>query len=237
MIEPFVTYIRTLRFIGPEIEKRYFRMFGDLEYDLLALRIETSVMRQRLHEVKRRAKACLWISSEDERQISVTSHELNEHRYSRLEALHGRIASAKTFRYDQERERQGYYLFNDIATAIIGLKDEGRRGNEQSTLGRACDAYSRLDLNELLDLHDHVQQLLALERRERPELSEQEQWEQNRTEILSRYPVCHAHIMETPDGIKNHMERLKHRIAREQDRLEVMGMTYTGAIRSLRFRN
>ena len=54
MVEPFVTYIRTLRFIGPEIEKRYFRIFGDLEYDLLALRIETSVMRHRLREVKRR---------------------------------------------------------------------------------------------------------------------------------------------------------------------------------------
>jgi len=237
MVEPFITYIRTLRFIGPELEKRYFRIFGDLEYDLLALRIETSVMHYRLREVKRRMKASLWISAEDERVISVTSHELNEHLYDQLERLHHRITEAKSFRYDQERERQGFFLLNDIAMAILGLEDSGRRESERETLDQACDAYSRLDISELLDLHDSVQQLLALERRDEVDLKEREQWEERLEEILGRYPLRYARVLETPDGIENRMEKLKRKIAEEQERLEGLGMVYTGAIRSMRFRN
>lgn len=237
MVEPFVTYIRTLRFTGPEIEKRYFRIFGDLEYDLFALRIETAVMRLRLREVKRRARACMWINSDDERQISVTSHELNEHLYDRLEHLHKRIAAAKNFRYDQERERQGYYLFSDIATAIIGLGEDDRRNHELPELDRACDAYSRLDLNELLDIHDGVQQLLGLQRRTQATRGELEGWEDGLMKLYERYPLRHAPLLETPDGIEMRLDRLKRRIGREQNRLESLGMVYTGAIRVMRFRN
>ncbi len=237
MVEPFIRYIRTLRFIGPELEKRYFRIFGDLEYDLLALRIETSVMRYRLREVKRRMQACIWIAPEDERQISVTSHELNEHLYNRLERLHGQIAAAKNFRYDQERERQGFFLLNDIATAVLGLEDPNRRESEQETLDQACDAYSRLDINDLLDLHDGVQQLLALERRDGMDSHESERWEQRLEQIRKRYPLRYARVMETAEGIETWMNRLKRKIAQEQERLEILGLLYTASIKSMRFRN
>lgn len=237
MVDTFITYIRTLRFIGPELEKRYFRIFGDLEYDLLALRIETSVMLYRLREVKRRMHACVWVSAEDERSISVTSHELNEHLYDQLERLHNRITEAKGFRYDQERERQGLFLLNDIATAVLGLEDPARRKSEQMTLDQACAAYSRLDISELIDLHDGVQQLLALERREQPDPNEQQQWQQQLEEICGRYPLRYARVLETPNGIESRMEKLKRKIETEQERLERLGMIYTGAIRSMRFRN
>ena len=79
MVEPILLYYRLLHFTGPEQTKRYYRLFGDLEYDLLSLRIEREVMGLRLREVKRRMSSCALITEEDERNISVSSHELAEH--------------------------------------------------------------------------------------------------------------------------------------------------------------
>ena len=237
MIEPFIKYIRTLRFTGPDIEKRYYRIFGDLEYDLLALRTETAVMELRIREVKRRVMSCVRISTEDERQISATSHELNEHLYTRLERLHARITSARSFRYDYGSEQQGYYLFYDIATAIIGLHDTTLRKQEQPTLDDARIAYEQLDISWLLDLHDNVQPLLAQERREEPEAGEMEIWEDKLNELIARHPLRHAPVLDTPDGISGRLDVLKQQIARQQERLEYAGMVYTAAVGAMRFRN
>lgn len=223
--------------MAPEIEKRYYRLFGDLEYDLLALRIENAVMALRLREVKRRATACVFISAEDERQISVTSHELNEHLYNRLAQLHSHITNARNFRYDHESEQQGYMLLRDIATAVLGVGDPAVRRREQTKLDDACDAYAKLDISELIDLHDSVQDLLAIERRDELDDEEISAWERSLAEMAGRHPLRFADILETPDGITARVEKLKRRISREQDRLEIAGMVYTAAIRSMRFRN
>jgi len=237
MIKTFVTYIRSRHFLGPELEKRYFRIFGDLEYDLLALRIESEVMALRVREVKRRATACIWISAEDERQISVTSHELNEHLYTRLERLHNRIVEARNFRYDHDLERQAYYLFSDIVAAIVGIADQRDRAREKETLESACEAYARLDIAELLDLHDHVQDLVALQRREEIEPEEEERWRHGLNELFAGHPLRHAEVLAHPESISARMEMLKGKIARQQERLEISGMVYTAAVRAMRYRN
>jgi hypothetical protein len=237
MIETFVTYIRTRHFLGPELEKRYFRIFGDLEYDLLALKVETEVMALRIREVKRRATACIWISAEDERQISVTSHELNEHLYAKLELLHGRIVDAKSFRYDHERERQGWIIFNDIAEAIVGIADPHARSREQETLEVACEAYSRLDISELIDLHDRVQDLVAMARRDTMEPDEHGRWRERLGELYNRHPLRHAEVLASPEGISARMEMLKRKIDRQQGHLELAGMVYSAAVKMMRYRN
>lgn len=236
-MQTFITYIRTLYFVAPEIEKRYYRLFGDLEYDLLALRIETSVMELRLREIKRRVATCTTISEHEERQISVTSHELNGHLYTRLETLHARMTKAREFRYDIAREQQGRLLFSDIASAVIGIYDDRTRSREQKTLDRACEAYGRLDLATLVDLHDQVQELLSVERRETPDPAEVEQWEHDASELLAQHPLRFHTVLDSMTGISDHLEKLKRRITRQQNRLEQIGMTYNGAVRGMRNRN
>ncbi|MEP7218833.1 MAG: hypothetical protein ABI876_07940 [Bacteroidota bacterium] len=237
MVEPFVTYIRTIHFLGPDLEKRYFRIFGDLEYDLLALKIETEVMKLRLREVRRRATTCVWISPEDERQINVTSHELNEHLYNRLERLRDRIAYVKQFRFDHDLEKQGYYLLYDIATAVLGIADAETRNRERDTLENACAAYARLDLSELLEIHDQVQEMVGLGRRDRLEAAEKVEWHEGLRKILSRHPLRHAEVMISPEGITGRMEMLKRKITIQQKTLENYGMVYTAAVRAIRYRN
>jgi hypothetical protein len=237
MVDTYITYVRARSFVAPSVEKRYFRLFGDLEYDLLALRIETSVMTLRLREVQRRAVTCIWISTDDERQISVTSHELNEHLYTRLERLQSHIAAAKSFRYDPEGEQQCLVLFRDIAMAVLGIGDEATRRRAQARLDSACDAYARLDVSELIDLHDGVQDLLALERREALDPEENAMWETKLVEIAAHHPMRYAGLLETSEGIATRTEMLKRKIAQAQQRLEMAGMVYTAAIRAIRFRN
>jgi hypothetical protein len=223
--------------VAPEIERRYYRLFGDLEYDLLALRIEKAVMELRLREVRRRATACVWISAEDERQISVTSHELNEHLYTKLERLHARITTARNFKYDHDVERQGYLLLRDIATAVLGLGDVAVRRHEQEKLRQACDAYAKLDISEMIDLHDSVQDLLAMERRDKLDDDEVARWRRMLDEMISRHPLRFADLLETPEGITARTETLRRTIARDQERLEGEGMIYNAAISAMRFRN
>jgi len=237
MVDSFIAYIRARTFVVPEIEKRYYRLFGDLEYDLLALRVERGVMELRVREVKRRAMACVWISTEDERQISITSHELNEHLYTRLERLHARITTAKAFKFDHECEQQGYVLLRDIATAILGIGDSAARRREQEKLDDACAAYGNLDISELIDIHDGVQDLLALERRDALDPEERATWEEKIAELAAGHPVRFAAILETPEGIASRTEDLKRKITIEQERLEISGMIYTAAVRAMRFRN
>jgi hypothetical protein len=237
MVEPFITYMRAKNFVAPDIERRYYRLFGDLEYDLLALRIETSVMSLRLREVRRRATACIWISAEDERQISVTSHELNEHLYSKLERLHARIAAARGFRYDHQSEAQGRMLLRDIATAVLGIGDADARLRERPTLDEACDAYAKMNVSALIDLHDGVQDLLALERRDALDAEEAREWDDRLEELAASHPYRFAGLLDVPEEITVRADALKRRIARSQERLEMSGMVYTAAIRSMRFRN
>jgi hypothetical protein len=237
MVESFIAYMRACNFVAPEIEKRYFRLFGDLEYDLLALRIETSVMALRLREVRRRVMTCIWISTEEERQISVTSHELNEHLYTRLERLHARITTARSFKYNHASEGQGYILLRDIAMAVLGIGDAAARKRERSKLDDACGAYARLDIPALIELHDSVQDLLALQRRDALDEEETTDWEKRLDEIAGRHPLRFADILDAPELITVRTEMLKRKIAREQERLEISGMVYTAAIRAMRFRN
>jgi hypothetical protein len=237
MVEPILSYMRTLRFTGPEQIKRYYRLFGDLEYDLLALRAESAVMELRLREIKRRMAFCASISEEEEREISVSSHELAEHFYSRLDALQGKITASKNFQFNQSHERQSYYLLYDIAMAIMGIEDESLRSREYETFDTACAAYGRLDISALLDLHDSVQSFLALERREHLERSEEEQWHRKLEELLDSHPLRFAGLLNQPERIREKMGTLKRKIASEQTRLEKLGMIYTAAIRTFRYRN
>ncbi|MBS1913964.1 MAG: hypothetical protein JST22_18390 [Bacteroidetes bacterium] len=237
MTEPFLAYIRTLYFIGPEVEKRYYRLFGDLEYDLLSLRVECAVMDLRIREVKRRATAAVPIDSNAERRISETSQELNEHLYARLERLQKRTAAAKSFRYDHESEAHGYYLVRDIATAILGLRRQEARVRHLETLDDACQAYRQLDIAELIDLHESVQHLLAQERRTVLSRKEAGEWRRRLSALHRRHPLCRSMILDTPEQIAAHAERLKRSIARWQARLEQRGVVYAAGIRSLRFRN
>ncbi len=237
MIERYITYIRTRHFLGPDLEKRYYRMFGDLEYDLLALRIETEVMSLRVREVRRRATSSVWISAEDERQINVTSHELNEHLYNRLEKLQNHITEAKHFRYDHDREKQAYFLFYDIAVAILGIGDPALRDREKWTLSAARDAYARLDLSDLIDHHDRVQELVALERRETASPDEEQEWDRRLREVEERHPLRYVHVMASPEGIAGHMEKMKTRIKHQEALLERHSIVYAAAVRAMRYRN
>jgi hypothetical protein len=237
MIEPILSYIRTLNFTGPDLTKRYYRLFGDLEYDLAALRAEIAVMEIRLREVRRRIDRCVWIGDNDEREISVAAHELAEPYYDRLNALHARIAAARNFQFNPSRERQGYFLFSDIALAIMGIGDEKLRRCEHLTFTRACEAYGRLDIRELTDLHDGVQDFLALQRRDHLESTEENAWESKLQQLLGSHPLCNAHWLDDPRRIEERLVTLKKKITREQDRLEYLGMVYTAAMKTFRFCN
>lgn len=237
MIESFISYMRTLHFSVPEASRRYYRLFGDLEYDQLALRAENKVMVLRIREVKRRMARFAWVSEEDERQISITSHELAEYFYTRLETLKARMATARSFTFDATAERQSRLLLADIAHAILGLRDAARRDREQPTLDRACGAYAILDIPELLDIHEQVQNLLAHERREQLEESEELAWRRKQDELSVQHPLPHCARLDDPAYITRKTEGLKRSILREQNRLEQLGLTYTSAVRSMRFRN
>jgi hypothetical protein len=128
-------------------------------------------------------------------------------------------------------------LLADIAHAILGVEDAGIRSREQETLERACDAYARLDLMELQDLHELVQNLLAHERREQLDESEEIHWRSKLHQIGAEHPLPRCARLDDPAYIQRRTERMKRKIQREQDRLEQLGLSYTSAIRALRFRN
>ncbi len=237
MVESFVSYMRLLHFALPDASRRYYRLFGDLEYDLSALRAETGLMTLRLREVKRRIAHRCFISEEDERRISVTSHELTEDRYESLDELRSRISSARNFRFDAARERQAYFLLNDIAHAILGIGESLIRSRELDTLDRACEAYGRLDLAELFDIHEHVQPYLAHQRRDHLDAAEEMLWRERLETLSTRHPLRYCSRMDDPAFIKRRIEHFKRAIAHEQDKLERLGMSYTAAVRAARYRN
>jgi hypothetical protein len=237
MVEPILSYVRTLNFTGPDLTKRYYRLFGDLEYDLAALRAEITVMELRIREVRRRLERAVHIGTEEERDISVAAHELAEPWYDRLEALHARITASRGFQFNSTRERQSYFLFSDIALAIMGIEDETVRRRELLTFARACEAYSQLDINALTDLHDTVQDLLALERRDSLDSAETESWQRKLQTLLDSHPLRSAHWLDDPEKIEQRLHRLRRRIGAEQQRLEHLGMLYTAAIKCLRYCN
>lgn len=237
MVDSFLAYIRARAFLGPEAEKRYYRLFGDLEYDILSLQAELAVMDLRVREVKRRLASAVMISALDERRISATSHELNEHLYARLERLHARIAAAKSFRYDHESERQGYYMLSDIAVAVMGLRDPAVREQRASVVDEAVAAYEKLEIAEMIDLHESVQSLPAMERREALSAEEDNRWREMLAALYARHPLRMAQLLDRPEAIEKHTLRLKQRIDRRQQQLEVRGMVYAAAVGALRFRN
>jgi hypothetical protein len=237
MVEPILHYYRLLHFTGPEQTKRYFRLFGDLEYDLLSLRIEREVMGLRLREVKRRMSSCALITEEDERNISVSSHELAEHLYSKLDILRTTIAETRNFHYDVKLERQAYLLLHDILMAIHGIENETVRRHEQETCNLACQAYGELDVSALLDLHDSVQGFLGFERRSQLSQWELHEWQAKIDGLLGGHPLRFAEWLNDPELIKERMDILKQKIGRQQKRLELIGMVYMATVKTFRFRN
>ena len=110
LVEPILSYMRMLRFTGPDQVKRYYRLFGDLEYDLLSLRAENAVMQIRLREVKRRVVSCVTLSDEEERQINVDSHDLSEHLFDRIERLQRSIAASRSCPLRHDPRASEHYL-------------------------------------------------------------------------------------------------------------------------------
>lgn len=237
IVESILRYVRMQCFVGPEQVKRYYRLFGDLEYDLLALQAETAAMGLRLREVRRRIGLDCPVSPEDERQICVSSHDLTEHLYRRAEGVQAAMARSKSFRYDPGREQQACLLFADIAAAIVGIADSALRAREQQSLAAAIDAYGHLDISTLIDLHDHVQQFVGLQRRERLDDQEQSEWEQKLVALNARHPLSRVGWLDDPKVISERMAWLRRRIIREQSQLERVAMVYLAAVRTARFRN
>jgi hypothetical protein len=237
IVETILLFVRTQCFIAPEQIKRYYRLFGDLEYDLLTLRAETAAMQLRLREVCRRIAIDNEITAEDERQICTSSHDLTEHLYRRAENVQTAIAKARGFRYDAERERQGCILFADIAAAIMGIADAAIRSREQERLSAAIEAYARLDISTLIDLHDHVQQFVGLQRRERLDEDEENEWVQKLVALKARHPLSRIGWLDDPSKISQRMQWLRRRIMSEQKGLEHVAMVYLAAVRAARFRN
>ena len=235
LIEPIITYVRTLRFTGPEQVKRYFRLFGDLEYDVLSLRAEASGLTLKLREVRRRIEQGLTLLPEDEQAIGRSSRELVEHLYQKAERLRTAMTGARNFRFDPKREEQSYYLLTDITTALMGVEDPAIRRREREPLNIACEAYGRLDLNALLDLHDNVQQFLGLQRRDRLDIDEEQEWRQKLEDLGRTHPLCCAGCLEDPRSIARKMTALKQRIAREQQRVEYLALVYAAAVKAARF--
>jgi hypothetical protein len=235
IVESILRCVRMQCFVGPEQIKRYYRLFGDLEYDLLALRAETAAMGLRLREVRRRLLDRGAVTPDDERDICVSSHDLTEHLYRRAEDIQAAIARARNFRYDFEREQQGCLLFADIAAAIMGIADPALRARERESLTAAIDAYGRLDLSTLIDLHDRVQQFVGLQRRDRLDDHETTDWNQRLEAFNARHPLSRASALDDPKKIAARMAQLKRRIEREQARLEHLAMVYLAAVRAGRF--
>lgn len=237
IVESILRYVRTQCFVAPEQIKRYYRLFGDLEYDLLALRAETGAMKLRLREVRRRMSLDAEVSAEDEREICASSHDLTEHLYRRAENVHAAMTRARNFRFDPERERQGCILFADIAAAVVGIADPSVRAREQGSLGSAIDAYGRLDISTLIDLHDHVQSFVSLQRRDRLDDHEETEWTQKLIALRTRHPLSRVGWLEDPTTISARMQLLRRRVIVAQRQLEHVAMIYLAAVRVARYRS
>lgn len=235
IVDVMLRFVRLRHFTGPGLLKRYYRLFGDLEYDLLALRAETEAMRLRLREVRRRIEHRLSLTPDDERQICVTSHDLTEHRYRRAEMVQAAIARSRTFAFDPEREQQACLLLADIAAAIVGIADATLRARADASLTSAIDAYGRLDLATLIDLHDHVQQFVALQRRERLDESEEREWRDKLQRLSTSHPLCRVASLDDPAYITARMTTLKRRIVAQLAKLEHLAMVYLAAVRAVRY--
>ena len=121
--------------------------------------------------------------------------------------------------------------------AIVGIADPHARSREQETLEVACEAYSRLDISELIDIHDRVQDLVAMARRDQMEPDEHMKWRTLLGELYDRHPLRHAEVLASPEGISARMEMLKRKIGRQQEHLELSGMVYSAAVKTMRYRN
>lgn len=235
--DPLLIYARTVRFVGPEIARRYYRIFGDLEYDLLALRAEIVTTGYLVRFLNQAFANNQPMTPETEGLIRHAAHEATAGEYQALEELRMAIRSAKEFRYQAEQERECYCLLADIAEAIVGIEDAGRRRREQETLTLACDAYGRLDVGALTEIHEMVQPLLSLARRERLEEAEEEEWHRRIEELQNCEPLRLARYLADAAHITARMDQLKQRVQNRTKLLTRLELASTSLLRYGRFRN
>ncbi len=237
LVEPIVSFARMRSFTAPALVKRYYRLFGDLEFELANARADTAVLRLRLREVRRRVSRGSVIDEVDEQQIESHSRDLADHMVQKSQRLQRSIATSRNFRYDALREQQSFYLLSDIAVAIMGIEDRSVRARERETLSVACEAYGRLDLSALIDMHDSVQGFLALQRRDRLDDHEEQEWRQKLEDLRRSHPMCC--MKWTTDGVQvnRRSSMLRRRIAREHRELRYLRVVYDAAVDTSRCRN
>ncbi|MBL7989652.1 MAG: hypothetical protein JNJ94_16445 [Chlorobi bacterium] len=237
LCDPLLIYTRTVRFVGPEIARRYYRIFGDLEYDLLALRAEIVATGHLVRLLNQLFAGSQPIVPETERLIRHAAHEAAAREYQELEELRVATRSAKEFRYQAEQERECYCLLADIAEAIVGIEDTTRRRRHQETLTLACDAYGRLDVGTLTELHEMVQPLLSIARRERLGEAEEKEWHKRISELQNHPPLRLARYLADAAHITARMDELKRRIQRRTALLTRIELASASLLRHGRFRN
>lgn len=235
--DPLLIYVRTVRFVGPEIARRYYRIFGDLEYDLLALRAEVVSAGHLIRLLEQSFAGNRPMTPELEGDIRHAAHEAAANEYQGMEGLRMAIRSAKEFRYQAEQERECYCLLADVAEAIVGIADPARRRREQETLTLACDAYGRLDVVALTELHELVQPLLSLARRERLEEAEEEEWHRRIGELQQCEPLRLARHLADAAHITARMDELKLRVQNRTAVLTRLELASASLLRNGRFRN
>jgi hypothetical protein len=230
LVEPILSFIRMQRFTGPEQVKRYYRLFGDLEYQLLSARAHTAAMRMRLREAKRWLSRQTPIDELKEEQIALRSDDLVDGHFQKAMRLQRSISASRNFRYNALREQQSFYILSDIALAIMGIEDCAIRSRERETLNIACEAYGRLDLSALIDVHDSVQQFLSLQRRDRLDDHEEQEWRQKLESLRRTHPICCLKWLEDSVQVTRRIAMLKKRIAREERELQWLTVAYRAAV-------
>jgi|GEM_PF-2531902 len=228
--DPFIHYIHSVHFVAPGLERRYWRLFGDLEYDLRSLRIEMTVMARRIERARMALDAGETITPDRERSIDVAVRSEELPGYRRLENFRARIDRARGFVFDRERESQARVMLADIAGAILGIDDRALRQRHLAMLRSACAAYGALDLEALLDLHDRVQELPIGERRDECSQQEQAAWQRQLDALYARHPLRSASVLDAPPTISAHIAGLRSRIDGAQARLSRVILTYLAIV-------
>lgn len=228
--DPFIHYIRSLHFVVPGLERRYWRLFGDLEYDLRSLRVELAVIERSIARARAVLTSGATISPELERSIDRSTRQEEVARYRRLEIFRSRVDHARGFTFNREREIQARTMLADIAGIVLGIGDSAARQRHSVLLRSACEAYASLDLEALLDFHDRVQELPVGERRDQCSEQEQEAWRRQIETLYARHPLRSAHVLDVPSTISRHMRHLRSRIDSAQEQLSRQVLVYLSIV-------